>query len=83
VQELREYIGNFENQTDLKINARLKLGFTSTETFLSFDSDEKISVIEDICNGGGKIMTDGCGYIAVSILGELFHQKSTDLHLLF
>lgn len=72
VQELRESIGNFENQTDLKINTRLKLGFTTTETFLTFDSDEKISVIEDICNGGDKIMTDGCGYIAVSIAGKLF-----------
>lgn len=69
VQELREFIGDFGDQKDLKINARLKLGFTETNAYLSSLSDENISVIDDICNGDDKtkIMTDGCGLIAVSL----------------
>lgn len=79
VQELREFIGDFGNQTDLKMNTRLKLGFTTTETCLDFDSDEKISVIEDICNGGDNIMTDGCGYIAVSILENSYYYHTNQV----
>jgi hypothetical protein len=79
VQELREFIGDFGNQTDLKMNTRLKLGFTTTETCLDFNSDEKISVIEDICNGGDFIMTDGCGYIAVSILENSYYYHTNQV----
>ena len=65
VQQLRNWLGNFGIQKDLKVNSRLALGFSPSEVRFSL-RDEDISVIDDITNDGGKIMTDGCGYISVS-----------------
>ena len=64
IQQLRGWLGNFEGQSDLKVNSRISLGFSPS--IASFElADANISVIDDIVNYGGKIMTDGCGYIAV------------------
>lgn len=65
VQNLRNWLGNFGDQKDLKVNSRLALGFSPSEVRFSL-RDEDILVIDDITNNGGKIMTDGCGYISVS-----------------
>lgn len=66
VTDLREWLGNFSRQPTLKVNCRLSLGF-SPSTMSNFTlSDANITVIDDIKNEGGQLMTDGCGYIAVS-----------------
>ena len=68
VTDLREWLGNFSRQPTLKVNCRLSLGF-SPSTMSNFTlSDANITVIDDIINEGGQLMTDGCGYIAVSSL---------------
>ena len=64
---LREWLGNFGKQSALKINSRLSLGFSPSSKSNFTLSDANISCIDDIINEGGKLMTDGCGYIAVSL----------------
>lgn len=67
IQNLRNWMGNFGDQPVLKLNCRLRLGFSPSEPRFSL-RDEDIFIIDDITNDGGKIMTDGCGYIAVSTI---------------
>ena len=66
IQNLRNWLGDFGDQHHLKLNCRLSLGFSPSEPRFALH-DEYIFVIDDVINDGGKIMTDGCGYIAVSI----------------
>ena len=66
IQNLRNWLGDFGDQHHLKLNCRLRLGFSPSEPRFALH-DEYIFVIDDVINDGGKIMTDGCGYIAVSI----------------
>ena len=66
VKELRNWIGDFGNQSALKINSRLSLGFSPSAPYFSL-LDSNVSVIDDIINLGGKLMTDGCGYISVRL----------------
>ena len=66
VKELRDWTGNFGNQSALKINCRLSLGFSPSTPYFSLQ-DSDVSVIDDIVNQDGKLMTDGCGYISVSL----------------
>ena len=72
IQNLRNWLGDFGDQHYLKLNCRLRLGFSPSEPRFALH-DEYIFVIDDVINDGGKIMTDGCGYIAVSITSPHKH----------
>ena len=81
VKELRNWIGDFGNQSALKVNSRFSLGFSPSAPYFSL-LDSNVSVIDDIINLGGKLMTDGCGYISVSLSITSFYPTIMKLLLL-
>lgn len=69
VAEVRASLGRFADTTSpAKLNARLKLGLSSTHA-VSFPSSS-ILVIDDEISPTGAVMTDGCGYISVDAIAH-------------
>jgi hypothetical protein len=69
VEAVRAYLGDFRGDRVMKMNSRISLGFSNV-FFGCTVLTKNIHVCEDIKRSLGDIMTDGCGYIAVSIKKE-------------
>jgi RNA dependent RNA polymerase len=85
VDSVRSWLGDFTDQPPLKINSRLSLGFSPAIFWLQLrraDAEGCISVIADVRgNTGENIMTDGCGFIAVSTYGVRMFRSDILLYL--
>ena len=70
VVSIRNFLGNFKDTSNIKLNSRLKLGFSKSLAYGSF-TDDQIILIDDIKSDNKdeierNIMSDGCGFISVS-----------------
>jgi hypothetical protein len=72
VEAVRAFLGDFGGEKAMKMNSRISLGFSGL-FFGCTVLTKQILVRPDIYRNGGEIMTDGCGYIAVSTGKNIYH----------
>jgi hypothetical protein len=64
---LRSWLGDFAGMSNLKMNARLSLGFSASFPSPFQLNESRVFIVKDIFSAVGNCMTDGCGLIAVRI----------------
>ena len=72
VDQVRKSLADFGGMCAIKLNSRLRLGFSTTiSQYLKIAQDGKeiaVLVQPDLKSDTGSIMNDGCGFIAVWLL---------------
>lgn len=62
----------------MKINERIRLGFSLTTTALTLRF-KNVIIKEDLKSPTGNVMTDGCGYIGTNLMVNLCKDLSLDV----
>ena len=69
-EHVRHWLGNFRDFSNtMKINTRLKLGFSTSYVAPLPIDDKRVVVIPDI-SFDGNLMTDGCGIISADLIQQ-------------
>lgn len=67
---VRHWLGNFGDFSNvMKINTRLKLGFSASYVAPLIIDNKRVTVLPDVCCDG-NLLTDGCGFISADLIRQ-------------